>query len=87
MVTILMNVLKSMESFSNLELGFIVKTACFVLFAITLRHLFESTLYSLIIISIIQSRCSLSFLSSHLVVVESSFAVGCVSVSILSVFL
>ena len=76
MVTIFMNVLKSIESFSSLELGLIVKTACLVLFAITLRHLLESTLYSLIIMSIMQSRCSLSFLSSQRVVAESIFVVG-----------
>ena len=71
-----MNVLKSIESFNSLELGLIVKTACLVLLAITFRHLLESTLYSLNIMSIMQSRCSLSFLSSQRVVAESNFVVG-----------
>ena len=76
MVTIFMNVLKSIESFNSLELGLIVKTACLVLLAITFLHLLESTLYSLIIMSIMQSRCSLSFLSSQRVVAESTLVVG-----------
>lgn len=82
-----MKELKSIESFSSLELGLIVKTACFVLFAMTFRHLFESILKSLIIMPIMSSRCSLNFLSSQRVVVESSFWLGAVSVSIRKVFL